>query len=179
MSWKEIFQKYLVAALNWLFTKDEARALACISVINLLILCKAYNLYDVFFKKGFLYELEMLVYYQWSFIRGLNYLWKKYRCPQFCISIGNFFFTINWNFGGLAFNELTLNRFKTIRMLWSNQFSTTERFGLDLYKVPSSAKLQSPVFSINIMRSLTKILNMRGSRIEPWRSQFKYLSICL
>ena len=25
-----------------------------------------------------------------------------------------------------------------------------------------------PVFSINIMRSLTKLLNMREPRIEPW-----------
>ena len=48
------------------------------------------------------------------------------------------------------------------------QFSTTDRLGLDLYKVLSSAKMQMSVFSMNIMRSLIKILNMRGARIEPW-----------
>ena len=53
-------------------------------------------------------------------------------------------------------------------MSCSKQFSTTDRLGLDLYKVLWSAKLQMSVFSINIMRSLIKILNMRGPRIEPW-----------
>ena len=48
------------------------------------------------------------------------------------------------------------------------QFSTTDRLGLDLYKLLSSAKLQMSDFSINTMRSLMKILNMRGPRIEPW-----------
>ena len=53
-------------------------------------------------------------------------------------------------------------------MSCSKQFSTTDRLGLDLYKVLSSAKLQMSVFSINIMRSLIKLLNMRGPRIELW-----------
>ena len=50
----------------------------------------------------------------------------------------------------------------------SKWFSTTDRLGVDLYKALSCAKLQMSVFSINIMRSLIKILNMRGPRIEPW-----------
>ena len=49
----------------------------------------------------------------------------------------------------------------------SKQFTTTDRFGLDLCKVLSSAKLQMSDFSINIMRSLIKILNAKGLRIEP------------
>ena len=53
-------------------------------------------------------------------------------------------------------------------MSCSKQFSTTDMLGLDLYKVLSSATLQMPVFSINVMRLLIKILNMRGPRIEPW-----------
>ena len=69
---------------------------------------------------------------------------------------------------GLAFIELTLNQFKTIEMSCSKQFRTTERFGLDLYKVLSSGKLQISVFSIKIRRSLMKISNMRGPRIETW-----------
>ena len=68
---------------------------------------------------------------------------------------------------GSAFNELTLNQFKTIVMSCCKQFSTIDRLGLDLYKLLSSAKLQMSDFSINIMRSLMKILNMRGPRIEP------------
>ena len=74
---------------------------------------------------------------------------------------------INWIFLGLAFNELFLKQFKAIVMSHSKQFSTTYRLGVDLYKVLSCRKLQMSVFSINIMRSLIKILNMRGPKIEP------------
>ena len=67
---------------------------------------------------------------------------------------------------------LYTTQFKTIVMSCSKQFSTTNRLGLDLYKVLLSAKLQMLVLSINIMKSLTKILNMRGPRIEPWGIPF-------
>ena len=50
----------------------------------------------------------------------------------------------------------------------TKQLITTDKLRLDLYRVLSSAKLQMSVFSINIMRSLIKTLNIRGSRIEPW-----------
>ena len=46
--------------LIWLFTKDEARALACITAWNFLIFRKTHSLYDDFYK-GFLYEVQMLV----------------------------------------------------------------------------------------------------------------------
>ena len=46
-------------------------------------------------------------------------------------------------------------------------------FGLDLYKVLSFAKLQISDFSVNIMRSLIKILNMRGPRTDSWGTPVK------
>ena len=53
-------------------------------------------------------------------------------------------------------------------MSCSKQLSTTDRLGLDFYKIfhPQSCKCQ--FFSINIMRWFIKILNMRGPRTEPW-----------
>ena len=109
----------------------------------------------------FMYELQMLVYNRLLFLRGLLYFWKKYSCPQFCTYIGNFFRpkTINWNVWRLAFNEFTLNQFKKIDISCSKQFSNTNRFGLDLYKVLSSAKLRVLLFSIDIVsRIMTKIV---------------------
>ena len=46
-------------------------------------------------------------------------------------------------------------------------------FGLDLCKVLSFAKLQISDFSVNIMRSLIKILNMRRPRTDPWGAPVK------
>ena len=69
-------------------------------------------------------------------------------------------------------------QFNTIdRLVMSccKQFSTTDRLGLDFHKVLSSAKLQ--IFSINITRSLIKILNIRRTEIKPWGIPIK-ISIC-
>ena len=90
----------------------------------------------------------------------LHFYWKQFCPPN----------TIHLKFEGLAFNELTLNQFKTIVILCSKQFSTTERLELDLHKILLSLKLQMSVFKIIIMRLNIlniKILNMRGPRIEP------------
>ena len=51
-------------------------------------------------------------------------------------------------------------------MSCSKQFSCTDRLGLDLYKVFSYEKISD--LSINTVRSLIKILNMREPRIEHW-----------
>ena len=74
--------------------------------------------------------------------------------------------TLPEKFLGLAFNELTINQFSTIEIPLSKLISTTDKFGLDFYKVLSAAKLQMSVLPINIIRSLIKILNMREPRIE-------------
>ena len=56
-------------------------------------------------------------------------------------------------------------------MSYSKQFSTTDRLGIDLCKALSTTKLKMSVFSINIIRSSIKLLNMRGPRTEPWGFQ--------
>lgn len=43
---------YIIAQqLNWLFTKKKAKILACITVRNFLILCKACDLYQAFLQR--------------------------------------------------------------------------------------------------------------------------------
>ena len=122
------------------------------------------------FYKGFLYKIQMLVCYRWLVLKDYFIFGENIGTFNFALILEAIFSpkTINWNFWGLAFSELALNQFKTMVMSCSKQFSITDRLGLDLYKVLSSAKLQMSDFSINIMRLFIKILNMRGRRIEPW-----------
>ena len=94
------------------------------------------------FLQRFPFELQIIVYYRWLFLRGL----------KICLE--------------LAINKLTLNQFKIIE-----KFRTSGRFGLDLYKALSFAKLQMSVFLIHKMRSLIKILNIGGPRKERWGFQ--------
>ena len=64
------------------------------------------------------------------------------RCPQFLVLLETFFFAQNnkLKFFGLAFNEVTLSQFEAIKITCSEQFSISDRFGLDLCKVLSSTK---------------------------------------
>ena len=66
---------------------EETRILVCISVRIFIILCKAYNLHDAFLQKFSIWHSNCW----WLFLRGLLYFEKLYKCPQFCICIGNMF----------------------------------------------------------------------------------------
>ena len=74
---------------------------------------------------------------------------------------------INWNVLGLAFKGLILNQFKTFFRSYTKFWNITERFLLQLYKVLSSAKLQTWDRFINRNKSFMKILKSRGPSMDP------------
>ena len=90
--------------LNWLFTKDEAWVL--LWEISFLILCKAHNLYDVFLQRFSIWDSKVSLTLEKICVSSiLHFYWKLFFLPK----------TIN-KFLRLAFNDSTLNQFRTIVM---------------------------------------------------------------